>query len=97
MLAPSFEQAIPLDYGKLGPHYLRRAAGTCAAVMSLLFKHEHRLLEHEVPGMDVVRVSVHGEEGDAFLRFGPLHERYIPLLRTGRVWGISAVLDGELE
>lgn len=97
MFTPTFVQAIPLDYGKLGPVYLRRAAGTCPAVMSLLFRHEHHKLSGEIPRMQVVRVSVHGTQGVAFLRFGRLHERSISELREGRKWRIASVLDGELE
>jgi hypothetical protein len=97
MFAPDFVKAIPLDYGKLGPSYLRRAAGTCPAVMSLLFKHEHRTLAGEVPQLDVVRVSVKGKQGVAFTRFGRLHERFISVLREGDAWTIASVLDGELE
>lgn len=97
MFKPTFVQAIPLDYGKLGPVYLRHVAGTCPAVISALFRHEHRKLSGEVPRMRVVRVSVDGAQGVAFLLFGRLHERFISVLREGRIWRIAAVLDGELE
>jgi hypothetical protein len=90
-------KAIPLDYGKLGPSFLRPAAHNCPAVMSLYFRHEHRKLSREVPQMQVVRVSVKGEQGVAIMRFGPLHERFITQLREHGHWMISAVLDGELE
>lgn len=97
MFAPTFVLAIPLDYGKLGPAYLRRAAGTCPAVMSLLFVHEHGKLSDEIPHMRVVRVSDDGTHGIAFLRFGRLYERFISVVREGRTWRIGSVLDGELE
>jgi hypothetical protein len=97
LITPSFVKGIPVDYGKLGPSYLRRAASTCAAVMSLLFKHEHSLLAHEVPVMRIVRVSVSGVQGLVFMRFGPLHERFISLARQGNAWTIASVLDGEAE
>lgn len=97
MIDSSFVKAIPLDYGKLGPPYLRRAAGTCPAVMSLFFKHEHRTLAGEVPRLGVARVSVNGTQGVAFIRFGRLHERSISLMREGNAWAIASVLDGELE
>lgn len=97
MFPPIFAKAIPLDYGKLGPSYLRRAAGTCPAVMSLLFKHEHRTLAREVPQMKVVRVSLGGDRGAAFIRFGPLHERFIVVQRENNTWTIAGVLDGELN
>lgn len=97
MMEPSFVKAIPLDYGKLGPSYLRHAAGTCPAVMSLLFKHEHAQLARGVPQMHIVRVSVKGEQGIAILRFGRLRERFISVIREGSTWRIASVLDGELE
>lgn len=97
MINKGLVKAIPLDYGKLGPSYLRHAAPNCPAVMSLYFKHEHRALSREVPRMQVPRVSVHGDEGVAFLRFGRLHERFISEVRQGGVWKIGAVLDEELE
>lgn len=97
LIDASFVKAIPLDYGKLGPAYLRRAASTCPAVMSLLFEHEHHLLAHELPEMRIVRVSVKGTQGVAFLLFGRLHERFISVLREGATWRIASVLDGELE
>lgn len=97
MFSPTFVQAIPLDYGKLGPVYLRRAAHTCPAVMSLLFRHEHRKLAGEVSRMRIPRVSVGGGHGVAFLLFGRLHERFISVLHEGSKWRIASVLDGELE
>ncbi|MGN6372802.1 MAG: hypothetical protein ACTHM1_07405 [Solirubrobacteraceae bacterium] len=97
MIDKGLVKAIPLDYGKLGPSYLRHAAPNCPAVMTLYFKHEHRTLSREVPGMRVPRVSVHGGEGIAFLRFGRVHERFISEFRNGSAWKIGAVLDEELE
>lgn len=97
MIDVGLVKAIPLDYGKLGPSFLRRAAPNCPAVMSLYFKHEHRLLSREVPAMQVARVSVKGDQGVAIMRFGPLHERFITQLREHGRWMIAAVLDGELE
>lgn len=97
MFLPTMAQAVPLDYGKLGPSYLRHAASNCPAVMSLLFKHEHSRLAWEVPQMHIVRVSMQGQRADAFLRFGRLHERVIPLWREGSSWRFASVLDGELE
>lgn len=96
MMLPSVAKAVPLDYGRDGAFYLRRAKGTCAAVMSLMFKHEHRLLAREVPVLQFVRVAVHGNEGQVILRFG-LHERGITEEREGKTWMMSALLDGELE
>jgi hypothetical protein len=97
LIDPGLVKGIPLDYGKLGPSFLRRAKGTCPAVMSLYFKHEHRKLTSEVPQLDVPRVSVNGNQGVAFMRFGRLHERFISTLRKGSTWKIASVLDGELE
>jgi len=97
MIDVGLVKAIPLDYGKLGPSFLRRAAHNCPAVMSLYFKHEHRVLSREVPAMQVARVSVKGNQGVAIMRFGPLHERFITQLREHGRWMIAAVLDGELE
>jgi hypothetical protein len=97
MIDPGLVRAIPLDYGKLGAAYLQRAAHTCPAVMSLMFKHEHRKLAGEVPQLHVMRVSVLGTAGVAILRFGKLHERFISVLREGSTWRIGSVLDGELE
>lgn len=96
MFSPTFVQAIPLDYGKLGPAYLRRARGTCPAVMSLLFRHEHRALSTEIPHMRIVRVAVDGAQGVVFLLFGRLHERSISVRQAGGAWTIASVLDGEL-
>lgn len=95
MIDPGLVKAIPLDYGKLGAPYLRRAKGTCPAVMSLMYRHEHRLLAREVPQLKA-RVSVDGNQAVAILRFG-LHERGIAEVREGGAWKIAAVLDGELE
>jgi hypothetical protein len=97
MFPPSFTKGIPLDYGKLGPSYLKRAAGTCPAVMSLFFKHEHRQLASEVPQLEVVRASINGTQVSVILRFGRLRERFISVLREGNVWRIAGLLDGELE
>jgi hypothetical protein len=97
MFGAAMARAVPVTYGEHGARFLRRAAGTCSAVISLLFRHEHRLLVREVPELKVARVSVLGNQGVAFLLFGRLYERDITEMREGGTWKIAAPLDGELE
>jgi hypothetical protein len=59
LIYPAFARTIPEDYGQApGPSYLR-GAKTCAAVMSLLFAHERRLLS---AAFEVTSVLVSGQE-----------------------------------
>lgn len=95
MIAPGLARAVPLDYGKLGPSYLH-GGKTCAAVLTLLFRHEHRRLAASVPRLAVRSVRVEGEDGLALLAFGKMPEREIQVLREGVAWKMGALLDGEL-
>jgi hypothetical protein len=92
LLHSNIARAIPEDYGRLGPPYLR-GGRTCAGVLVLLFKHYRRQLSSEVPHMKLTGVRLEGEEGFALLRFGKTPERQIALLREGSAWKIQAMID----
>jgi hypothetical protein len=92
----SVAKAAPLDYGQNGPPYLR-GGKTCAAVFSLLFKHDHRQLAVRASRLKVTGVRVEGNEGFVLLAFGRMPERQIAVEREGRVWKIEALLDGKMR
>jgi hypothetical protein len=95
MIDPGLAKAAPVDYGQFGPGYLR-GSKTCAAVMSRLFKHEHRLISAEIPHLKFMSVRLEGSRGLILLGFGSLPERQITVVREGGVWKLAVLLDGEV-
>ncbi len=95
MLYSTLAEGVPEDYGSYnGPTYMR--GNTCPAVMTLLFKHYHRLLETEVPKLKIAQVDLQERHGLAVLNFGALPEREIQVEREGHVWRVTALIDAEL-
>ncbi len=95
MLYSTLAEGVPEDYGSYnGPTYMR--GSTCPAVMTLLFKHYHRLLEIEVPKLKIAQVDLQERHGLAVLSFGTLPEREIQVEREGHVWRVTALIDTEL-
>jgi hypothetical protein len=88
MIDAALAQAAPSDYGKFGPAYLH-GGKTCAAVLTLLFRHEHRRLP---PAIQVTGVRVGG--GGGFALFGskttPASE--ISVKRQGGSWKVGALI-----
>ncbi len=97
MIYSTLAEAIPEDYSQTPGVPYMRGAKTCAAAMTLFFKHYHPLLMLEVPKLDVRRVRLEEHHGLALLSFGALPERAISVKREGRTWKMSALLDVELQ
>ncbi len=88
-------EEIPELYGEPpGPPSLR--GGTCAVVMSELFKHKHRQLVADSATLEVIGVRVKRLRGLALLHFAGSPERDIPVHREHRAWRIDALLDSGL-
>lgn len=88
-------EEIPELYGEPpGPPSLR--GGTCAAVMSKVFKQKHRQLVADTASIDVIGVRAKRLRGLALLRFKGSPERDIPVHREHNAWKINALLDGGL-
>jgi hypothetical protein len=95
MLYSTLAESVPEDYGSYaGPTYMR--GSTCPAVMTLLFKHYHRLLGIEVPKLKITHVRLQERHGLAVLSFGSLPEREIHVQREGHIWRVTALIDTEL-
>jgi hypothetical protein len=93
MILPSFGKTILEDYGRApGPAYLR-GAKTCAAVMTLLFRHVHRQV---AATFEVTGVRVEGISALAILGSRVLPVRYLSLERQGGAWRIVGLLDEPL-
>ena len=98
MFPSEFAKAIPLDYGKLGAPYLRRAAVLVQRSCRCSSSTRTPDAGQGDPANDgTCGVSLGGERGAAFIRFGPLHERFIVVQRENNTWTIAGVLDGELN
>ncbi len=89
------EAAVEDDAQPPGPVYMR-GAKSCAAVMTLLFKHYHAQLAAELPKLRVTRVRLEEHHGIAFLSFGALPERQISVVREGHTWKLNTIYDQEL-
>jgi hypothetical protein len=80
------------NYGQPpGPPALR--GGSCAVVMSKLFKQHRRQLAAEVATMQVTGVRVKGDQGLALLNFGSPPERHMLVRRERGAWKIGVFLD----
>jgi hypothetical protein len=88
-------EEIPELYGEPpGPPSLR--GGTCAVVMSKVYRQKHRQLVAKIATIDVIGVRVKRLRGLALLRFKGSPERDIPVHREHHAWRIDALLDGGL-
>ncbi len=96
MLYSTLEEAVPEDYGQSPPGQPFMRGTSCAAVLTLLFKHDHLQLAAELPKLRVARVRLMEHHGIAILHFGALPERQIPVSREGQVWKVGGLLDGEV-
>jgi hypothetical protein len=95
LIESSLARAVPLDYGRLGPPYMR--GKTCAAVLTLLFRHEHAGLALKARQLRVTGVRLEDREGFALLSFGRMPERQISVVRDGGTWRVSTLLDGQMR
>jgi hypothetical protein len=85
-------KAIPVDYGQApGPVYLR--GKTCAAVMSLLFKHNHT--EIASPS-EITGVRVSGNEALVLLGSRAVPASVVILQREGGVWKVMGTGERQL-
>jgi len=88
LIDPSFVKAIPEDYGSgAGPAYLR--GKTCPAVMSLLFRHDHRALVGETI---IVGVRVKGNQAYVLVGSKNRPASYVTLQRERNAWRVDGLL-----
>lgn len=88
MITSTFVQAIPEDYGQSpGPVYLR--GKTCAAVMTLLFKHEHKRL---AAAPEITQVRVGDKQAYVFLGSQAVPASFVTMEREGGVWKVAGLL-----
>jgi hypothetical protein len=93
LIYPVFADAIAEDYGRApGPSYLR-GGKTCAAVMSLLFKHDHIEL---VGAIKVTGVLVNGNRAYVLLGSATMHASYFMLRREAGAWKVDGLLSTPL-
>lgn len=93
MLIPKFHDSLPEDYGKApGPAYTR-GAKTCAAVMSRLFKHEHKRL---IAPFQITGVRVGPSEALVALGSKQQPASYFDLNREGNTWKFVSLTWGPL-
>lgn len=69
---------------------------SCARIMSLLFKEDHKRLTVESTTQQITAVRVKRDRGLALLGFPTMPERYLPVQRDGGAWKIDALLDDEI-
>ena len=69
---------------------------SCAQIMSLLFKEDHKRLAADNATLHVTSVRLEGDNGLALLGFRTTPERKMPVQRERHLWGIDALLDSEI-
>jgi hypothetical protein len=87
-------EAIPLPYTP-GPESPLKGK-TCPVVVSWLFREDRARLRSEIGSLRVTGLRVSGRHGLALLGFTPARERYIAVIREGRVWKVEGLLDSQL-
>jgi hypothetical protein len=80
-------ETIPESYS-LSPEL---AGGTCAAVMSNVFKQRHKQLAAEAAALKVTEVRVEGKKGLALMYFGATPESHIYVHREDGAWKVESL------
>lgn len=94
LLAPFIAESLPEGYGRTAG--LR--GSTCTAVISKLFKKDHRELVNKNATLKVMRVGVEGDKSLVALEFPTIPEvRQVTIRRNGNTWKMLTLLDGILE
>ena len=93
MMIPIAAQSLSEDYGKPPGPRAPRGAKTCAAVMSLLFKH---FVSRFTSAFAVTGVRVDGEVAYALLGSKTGQASFIILKREGGSWKLDGLLAGPL-
>ncbi len=96
MTYSTLEESVPEDYGQSPPGQPFMRGSTCAAVLTLLFKHYHPQLALETPKLTVARVRLVEHHGIVILNFGALPARQISVAREGHIWKLETLLDSEV-
>ncbi len=96
MIYSTFQESVPEDYGQSPPGQPYMRGTTCAAVVTLLFKHFHPQIAIEYPKLEVAAVRLIEHHGLVLLRFGALPERQILVAREGHIWRVASLLDSEV-
>jgi hypothetical protein len=95
LLYPLIAETVVEDYGRPpGPLALR--GGTCAVVVSKVFRQRHRRLVTDIARLHVTQVRTSGNQGLALLTFGSAPRRYLPLRRHGGAWKVASFFDIEM-
>jgi hypothetical protein len=95
LLAPAIAESVVEDYGRPpGPPALR--GGTCAVVVSKVYRQRHRRLVAGTARLHVVQVRTSGSQGLALLTFGSTFRRYLPLRRHRGAWKVASFFDIEM-
>jgi hypothetical protein len=89
LMPPTFARSVPEDYGQgAGPSYLR-GGKTCAAVMSMLFKHSH---EELVEAVYIAEVRVEHATAQVVLTSRKMRASSISLTHSAGSWKVQALL-----
>lgn len=93
LMYSTLARAIPESYGRPpGPPALR--GGTCAAVMTKMFRQVHSRMANAVAVLSVRRVRVEGRRGFVMLRVDDsMEERTLAVRREDRRWKVDAPVD----
>jgi hypothetical protein len=93
MMDSSLAKSLPEDYGQSpGPAYLR-GAGTCKAVLTLVFKHHHNLVDGSI---ELTAVRVAGHRAFALLGSKTKPASDVLLEREHDSWKVASLLSSRL-
>lgn len=92
LLEPGMARGMPVDYGRLGPSYMRGPGG-CGAILARLFRHDHAELLAKDRELKIVGVRTGGGLAFVLLHFPGLPERQIPVERQDGSWRVEKLLD----
>jgi hypothetical protein len=89
------ENTFARSLGEAGPRYLH-GLKSCSAILSRMFKLNHRSLTTYTSSLEVTDVRTSGTLGLAVLHFATLPTRQVEVIRDHRSWMMYAPLDNEL-
>jgi hypothetical protein len=92
LLEPGLAGSMPVDYGRLGPSYMR-GGGKCPTILARLFRHDHLQLAVEERRLQIAGVRTGGGLAFVLLHFNGLPEHQISVERQDGSWRIEMLLD----
>lgn len=97
LLASTYAESVPEDYGTSPPGPAWAQGKTCAEVLDRTFARYHDEIVQRMPRLKLERIRTIGREGVVLLYFGHSQaRRELRVAREGRRWTVVSLIDNRL-